>query len=85
MALDRTKLERVAGGRRKLYIYDAGADAIAAVIAAGYFNALGNELDKGDVIIVVGAGQTTVDLIIVTSADRAAAVTTSATEGNTAT
>lgn len=83
MALDLTALERISGGKRKLYIYYSAADAIATVIGAGYFNNAASMLDKGDVIIVIGAAYTTIDLIFVSSADRAAAVTTVALEGVT--
>lgn len=85
MALDRTQLERIAGGAKKLYIYHSGADAIATVTGADYFGALRNELDKGDIIIVIGAAFTTVDLVFVTSLRGAASVTTVGTEGITAT
>ena len=85
MALVRNQIERVGGGLKKLYIYHAGADAIATVIAADYFLALAAELDRGDIIIVVGATFTTVDVIMVTSLRNAASVTTVATEGSTAT
>ncbi len=67
MPLDITKLERVAGGARKHFIYDAGADAIATVIAAGYFNGARDQLDRADVLTVIGASYTTIDTIFVNS------------------
>lgn len=91
MALDITKFERVAGGLRKLFIYDAGADAIATVTAAGYFNGVRDQLDKADVIMVIGNNQSTIDNIFVNSlrsAHSTAAggnVTTLSAEGVTAT
>lgn len=93
MALDLTKLERVAGGLRKLFIYDAGADAIATVTASGYFNNARDMLDKADVIMVIGSNQSTIDNIFVSSLRSAhsslaaspAAVTTIAAEGVTVT
>jgi hypothetical protein len=92
MALDLTKLERVGGGARKLFIYDAGADTIATVTASGYFNNARDQLDKADVIIVVGNTQASVDTIFVSSlrsahgsTGSASAVTTISVEGVTAT
>lgn len=85
MAFARANLERVGGGRRKLFIYNAGADTIATVTASGYFNSVASELDQGDVIMVVSNNNAAVDNIVVTSADRATTVTTSAVEGSTAT
>ena len=91
MALDITKFERVAGGLRKLFIYDAGADSAATVGAAGYFNGVRDQLDKADVIIVIGAGQTTIDNSFVSSLRSAhntttgGNVTTVTTEGVIAT
>lgn len=85
MAFVRKNLERLAGGIRKLYVYDAGADAIGAVTAADYFGAVRDELDAKDVIVVLGANLTTIDLVFVTSARGAASVTTLGTEGITAT
>lgn len=85
MAFDRTKFERLAGGARKLFHYNT-TDAIATVTGAGYFNSIAAELDQFDVIMVVSStGSTPVfDNVIVTSANRATTVTTSATEGVTA-
>lgn len=85
MALDATKLEKVGGVVNQLFIYNAGADTVATVTGSGYFNAVTNNLRKGDVIMVVGNSQASIDSIIVTSASLAAVVTTSAVEGVTAT
>jgi hypothetical protein len=85
MALDVTKLERMSGGARSLFVYDAGADAIATVTASGYFNLATNNLKQKDVIIVIGGSATTIDTIFVSSANFAATVTTVSTEGVTAT
>jgi uncharacterized phosphosugar-binding protein len=86
MALDATKLFRVAGADPSLWIYKT-ADAVATVTASGYFNALTTQLKQHDVIIVVGStgGTATVDVTCVTSATGAATVTTTALEGVTAT
>lgn len=86
MALDATKLHRVYGGTSiGLLVYDAGADTIATVNGSGYFNAVTSQLRKGDIIMVVGNSQASIDNSIVTSATGAATVTTSSTEGVTAT
>jgi hypothetical protein len=85
MALDATKLEKIGGGLRQLFIYNAGADAVATVTGAGYFNNASNQFNQGDVIICLGAALTTVDILFITSATKAAAVTTLGTEGITAT
>lgn len=85
MAFVARYFERVGGGSKKLYLYDAQADTIATVTGADYFGAVRDELDKGDVIIVTAAANTTIDNIQVTSVRSAASVTTSAVEGVTAT
>lgn len=85
MAFVRANLERVGGGRQKLFIYNAGADTAATVTGSGYFNSVSDELDKGDVIIIVGNNGASIDNTVVTSANRAATVTTTAVEGVTAT
>ena len=86
MALDATKVQKVAGGAQALFLYNT-PDAIATVIASGYFNSITANLKQWDVILVVGVtgGTPTIDAITVTSATGAATVTTTATEGNTAT
>lgn len=86
MALTASSLFRVAGADPSLWIYKS-ADAIGTVTGSGYFSALTDQLKQHDVIIVVAStgGTPTVDVVIVTSATGAATVTTSATEGVTAT
>lgn len=93
MALDLTKFERVGGGLRKFFIYDAGADTIATVTASGYFNNARDQLDKADVICVVSNTQAAIDMIFVSSLRSAhtsllaspGPVTTISVEGVTAT
>lgn len=79
----------VASGLRKTsegeFVYNAAADAIATVIASGYFNAHSKFLKQDDVITVIGANRTTIDTIFVNSASGAAVVTTIAAEGVTVT
>lgn len=77
MALDKTKLERIAGGIKQVFHYDT-PDALATVKASGYFNLATDELKQNDVIMVVGAtgGTRTLDFLVVASATGAATVTT---------
>lgn len=84
MALDKTKLFKLAGAKPGLWIYQS-TDAAATVAGSGYFNDATNELKEHDVIIVVDTGTNTTDMIHVTSADNAAVVTTTSTEAVTAT
>lgn len=87
MAYDDTKMQAVAGaGLSRIFTYQT-ADAIATVTASGYFNSKFAELKQFDIIHVIGStGSTpTIDTVFVTSATAAATVTTSATEGVTAT
>ncbi len=66
MALDKSQLNKVAnlhsvaGGprSRQYWMYFAGADTIAQVAAAGYFNDVRGFLLPGDTIFVVGADGT---------------------------
>lgn len=85
MPLVTANLERIGGGGRGLYIYDALADTITTVIASGYFNGIFQQLRNRDAIIVISNNGAAIDTIFVTSATGAATVTTSAVEGVTAT
>lgn len=82
MAFAATGLRKIA---ECLFVYDAGADTAATVTGANYFNAKWRELKQNDVIIVIGAARTTVDVVAVTSATNATTVAVTATEGVTAT
>lgn len=88
MAFAASGLQRLAGAGSggQLFMYKT-ADAVATVTASGYFNSVTAQLRQHDAIIVIGStgGTPTVDLIFVTSASAAATVTTSSTEGVTAT
>jgi hypothetical protein len=86
MALTATSLFKIAGANPGLHIYKT-ADTIATTTGSGYFNGVTDNLRQWDVIIVVSetGGTPKVDVITVTSADGAATVTTTATEGVTAT
>lgn len=86
MALTASALQKVAGADQQLWLYNS-ADAIATVTGSGYFNDVTNNLKQNDIILVVGStgGTRTIDVVVVTSATGATTVTTSATEGVTAT
>lgn len=86
MALDATKFVTLHAGAQQLHKYNT-TDAIATVIASGYFNSITNRLKQWDVVLVTGAtgGTPTVDVVTITSATGAATVTSTATEGVTAT
>lgn len=75
MAFVRANLERVAGGAKKLFIYDSGADAAATVAASGYFNDIADEVDAGDAILAFTGGGTTKATYHVTSAREVTPVT----------
>jgi CheY-specific phosphatase CheX len=85
MALTAANLQKVAGADQQLWLYNT-ADAIATVVASGYFDSVTGNLKQNDVMIVVGVtgGTRTVDVITVSSATQAATVTTTALEGVTA-
>jgi hypothetical protein len=86
MALDSTKLVKMAGASKQIFTYET-ADTISTVTASGYFNNVTDWLRQFDIIMVVATtgGTPTFDNIFVTSTTGAATVTTSATEGVTAT
>tara|TARA_R100001594_G_C3988312_1_gene251809 strand:+ start:326 stop:571 length:246 start_codon:yes stop_codon:yes gene_type:complete len=77
MALDATNLFKVGGANPGLWIYKS-TDALAAIVASGYFNDVTNELKEHDIVIIVGStgGTETVDVAVVTSATGATTVTT---------
>jgi hypothetical protein len=85
MALDAKSLKRIeavqfaAGASRSLFLYAApSADAVAACLAAGYFNGATKLLRKSDLILISAwnGANATCTLCTVTSADGAATVTT---------
>ena len=63
MALNKNQLSKVgnlnsvagAATSRQFWHYDGGADNVAAVIAAGYFNEVRGFLGVGDVILAVAS------------------------------
>jgi hypothetical protein len=62
-------------GTVRLWVYKT-VEAIATVAGSGYFNAKTNDLRNGDIIFVTDTNVPTVDMLVVTSADNAATVTT---------
>lgn len=75
MAFSAANMARIAHANgQTVYLYKS-ADAIATVAGAGYFNAFGPQLRLGDVIIAVDTNVKTVDVLVVSSANYAAAVT----------
>jgi hypothetical protein len=76
MAFARSGLTKLAGGARQLHYYTS-ADAIATVVASGYFNDATNDLKQNDIVLSVTStgGSQAVDLLVVTSATLAATVT----------
>lgn len=63
MALNKTQLSKAANlnsidgapRSRQLWHYNGGADAVATVVAAGYFNDVRGFLNVGDLILTVAA------------------------------
>lgn len=84
MALTANTLVKLAGAEPQLHIYTT-PDAVATVVASGYFNAVTSNLKRYDVILCIGStgGTPTIDVLTVTSATNAATVTTTALEGVT--
>ena len=77
MALDKTKLANLAyGNGMNLFFYDAGADAIATVVAADYFLSAYRQLGADDLIYVKASDD---DQIIRVTASSTSTVTTTAT------
>ena len=77
-------LTKLAGAEPGLWLY-RDTDAVATIVASGFFNAATDNLKQNDVILCVGStgGTRTIDVICVTSATGAATVTTTALEGVT--
>lgn len=77
MAFARSGFTKVAGGARQVHHYST-ADAIATVVASGYFNSATDDLRQNDIILCVSSvgGTVAVDVLVVTSATGAATVTT---------
>lgn len=77
MAYTASTLYKIGGAEPGLFIYTS-ADAIATVIASGYFSTSTDTLKKNDVILAVSSatGTVAVDVLVVSSATGAATVTT---------
>lgn len=76
MAFVRENFERVGGGLRQLFIYGAGADTHTAVVASGYFDAVADQINAGDMILAALAGNAAAEVVMVTSARGVKPVTT---------
>lgn len=74
-AFTAASMNRIQGGTCTLHIYKT-VDALATIVASGYFNDYSDFLNNGDVIIAVDTNVPTIDVLAVTSADGAAVVTT---------
>jgi hypothetical protein len=85
MAYDKTKLQPIggqskAGNAPQMWSYTApDADAIAAIIASGYFNGASTVLKVGDLIYVWDSSVPTASLIVVNSNASGVVDTTDAT------
>lgn len=94
MALNADQLSKIANLKpasgsakqtRSRFHYEAGADAIAAVVAAGYFNGVRGELAVGDRIDVVCNNEADFRVLKVTAVPEGAGnVTTAALAAYTA-
>ena len=85
MAFVRSKLERIAGGLQQVFLYNGTADTAATMQASAYFNAIADEINAGDVIIMVGNNNGSIDNAVISSARGVTPVTTVGVEGVTAT
>jgi hypothetical protein len=77
MALDATKLKKIAGaGDQNLFVYQS-TDAVGTIVGSGYFNSVTADLKQYDIILCVGStgGTQTVDVVVIKSATGAATVT----------
>ena len=75
-AFSATNMNRVHAGTVSLFLYKS-ADALATIVASGYFNTYTNFLRQGDQILIsaVIGGSVVRDSAVVSSVDNAATVT----------
>lgn len=75
-AFDATNMNRLQAGTVTVWVYKT-TDAIATVIASGYFSNHVNLLRENDIILCVSSsgGTQAVDVLVVSSADNATPVT----------
>lgn len=86
MALNKDQLSKVANlhsvagaaTSRQMWHYNGGADAVATVVAAGYFNDVRGFLAVGDVIIVVAAANAAFRVLTVATVPATGNVTVAA-------
>ena len=76
-AFSAANMNRLQAGTVTLWVYKT-TDAIATVVASGYFNDHAELVKENDIILCASSigGTNAVDVLIVTSADGAATVTT---------
>lgn len=75
MALDKTQFSKIGNVKppvdkmatRQIFHAECGADAVAAVVTAGYFNPVREQLLVGDRIHVVAAAETAFRVLKVTA------------------
>lgn len=85
MALDATKLHRIAWGGDMGLVQYRSADGISSITAAGYFNGADERLKKGDVIIAQSKYDTAsigVSLLAVSTINTAGSVTVVSTNAS---
>ncbi len=75
-AFDAANMNRIQAGTVTLWVYKT-TDAIATVVASGYFNSHSDLVKENDIILCASStgGTNAVDVLIVTSADGASTVT----------
>lgn len=86
MALDKTQLSKLtnmnpvagASGSKQAWHYNAGADSVATVVAAGYFNDVRGFLRAGDRIDVVAAANAAFRVLTVAAVPATGNVTVTA-------
>jgi len=69
-------MNRIQGGTVTLWLYKSITDTIATMATSGYFDPVAELVRNGDIIIAVDTNVPTIDVLLVSSADGAAVVTT---------
>lgn len=66
---------------RQVFVFNAGADTMATVAAAGYFNSIRNLVEAGDLIQVIFASDKGFGLLKIAAAPATGNVTTASVQG----
>ena len=74
-AFDATNMNRIHIGTCTMWVYKT-TEAVATVVASGYFNDYSDQFNNGDIIWVSDTTLNLINTLGVTSADGAATVTT---------